>query len=362
YRYIYAKTYKEVREKKIKYWDKSLENSDVSSVAEAQKASDLFKLWLSNDVSGRVKPSTYENYYYCINKYVIPTFNSLGADRITELSVEQLVKSVNSNERLSQVYKRKLLSIFKTALKDILKNNPNSSSIIAMVKLPPKDNTEVQVFSIKEQRRIENVVLNSEDDRLLGILLSFYTGIRLGELCSLKWGDFDFEAGIMSVSRTVGRTENFNTGEGKTSLLVGSPKSQKSLRKIPVPSFLLEIVKERKLMQYCESHYILTKTECPFDPRTYQKLYKQVLNKAGVKERKFHTIRHTFATRALELGVDIKTLSEILGHSTVSITLNTYAHSLFEQKRLAINKLNEMYLNNMEVASLAVVFPVNVLV
>jgi integrase len=359
YRYVYAKTYKEVKNKKQNFKEEKIDVSEKAHCSEVENAAELFELWLSNVVAGSVKPSTYENYYYCIKKYVIPFFKSSGNNLITEMGVEQFVRSVNADEHISQVYKRKLLSIFKTALKDIIKNRPDYSLIVEKVKLPKKENTEVEVFSIKEQMLIENAVLNSEDNRLLGILLSFYTGIRLGELCSLKWGDIDLDAGTMSVSRTVSRTENFEQREEKTSLIVGPPKSQKSLRKIPVPGFLIELAVERKLVMDREDSYILTGTETPFDPRTYQRLYKRVLKAVGVTARKFHAIRHTFATRALELGVDIKTLSEILGHSTASMTLNTYAHSLFEQKKLAINKLNDMHTNNMEITSLAVIFPVN---
>ena len=103
-----------------------------------------------------------------------------------------------------------------------------------------------------------------------------------------------------------------------------------------------------------ENCYVLSGSDDPLDPRTYQRLFKKILDAAGVKKRKFHAIRHTFATRALELGVDIKTLSEILGHTNVSITLNTYAHSLMEQKKKAIDKLNEMHIIQMESDSYAV--------
>jgi integrase len=106
--------------------------------------------------------------------------------------------------------------------------------------------------------------------------------------------------------------------------------------------------KEMKILAENGNCYVLSNTEVPIDPRTYQKLFKRILKNANVKDRKFHAIRHTFATRALELGVDIKTLSEILGHSNVSITLNIYAHSLMEQKKIAIDKLNELHVMHME--------------
>lgn len=351
YQYIYAKTYKELKEKKknlqedLILYNNKTPNSFKNSVH-------LFELWLENDVVNRVKPSTYENYYRCIQKYVIPFFKKTENIRISEFSVVQFVELINNNVSLSSSYKRKIISIFKTALNDILKGSSEYESIINKIKLPKVKNTTVQVFSIKEQRLIENAALCSNDIRAVGIVLCFYTGIRLGELCALKWNDIDFEAGTMSITRTVSRTKNFLKEGNKTMLYVGMPKSQKSIRKIPLPEFLMKLSNKYKIES--DNCYILSGTNTPFDPRTYQKIFKKILASAEVKDHKFHAIRHTFATRALELGVDIKTLSEILGHSNVSITLNIYAHSLMEQKKIAIDKLNKMHIMYMKPDTFAV--------
>lgn len=353
YQYVYARTYKEVKEKKKNYQEHAKLRKE-KTLATTQSATELFELWLESGVADQVKLSTYENYYRCMKKYVIPFFKGTENKRITEYQVRQFVKTIFNNASISESYKRKIISIFKTALREILKGSGDYGSIIDAVKIPKAENTTVQVFSIKEQRLIENAVVNSEDKRALGILLCFYSGIRLGELCALRWGDIDFEAGTMSIVRTVSRTKNFHQHVNKSMLLVGMPKSKKSIRKIPLPVFLLKLANELKIYAENEHCYILSVSKNPLDPRTYQKLFKRILASAGVKDRKFHTIRHTFATRALELGVDIKTLSEILGHSNVSTTLNIYAHSLMEQKKIAINKLNEMHITHMEIASFAV--------
>ncbi|MBP1711740.1 MAG: putative site-specific recombinase, partial [Deltaproteobacteria bacterium] len=125
--------------------------------------------------------------------------------------------------------------------------------------------------------------------------------------------------------------------------------------KIPLPAFLLDLLKKHGQECIGENCYLISGTTSPIDPRIYQKLYKKILKSVGIQDRKFHAIRHTFATRALELGVDIKTLSEILGHSNVSITLNIYAHSLMEQKKIAMDKLNELHITHMGLPSIAVV-------
>lgn len=344
YQYVYAKTYTEVKYKKKNYQETC--NQKVLKLPRVQStAAELFEDWLKSELFARVKTSTYESYYNCIQGYVIPFFNHEN-EYLTEYSVALFVKSICDNSSLSESYKRKLITIFKTALKDILKNYPMSSNIADNIKLPKSDNSEIEVFSMKEQRLIENAVYQTGDIQSMGILLAFYTGIRLGELCALKWSDFDNDTGIMSINKTVTRVKNFHSTESKTILLVGTPKSKKAIRKIPLPIFFRHLYEEFQPNVMDESIYLLSGTNRPPDPRTFQNLFKKLLADVGIKERKFHATRHTFATRALELGVDIKTLSEILGHANVSITLNIYAHSLMEQKKLVMDKFNELYTDN----------------
>lgn len=351
YKSVYGKTYREVKEKKKNYQEQLQLHEDRPKAA--NNVSGLFASWLKSDTVRQVRPSTYEYYHCCIFKYVIPFFNKDKNQQLTVFSVHAFVKSIRDNCSLSEAYQRKILTVFKTALRKILKGSAGYSTILDTVKLPAVQNEEVQVFTMKEQRLIEKAALKYNDCRALGILLGFYTGIRIGELCALKWGDLDFEARTMTVMKTVSRVKNFKEGENKTTLLVRAPKSHKSTRKIPMPDFLVKISENYRMFEN-ENHYLFSGTKNPAEPRTYQKLYKRILEEAGVKYRKFHTIRHTFATRALELGVDIKTLSDILGHANVSITLNIYAHSLMEQKKIAIDKLNELHASFMQDVSFTV--------
>ena len=353
YRYFYAKTYREVKEK-MKGFQINEEPRTKKPPIPAPNAAGLFELWLGGELSSHVKSSTYESYYRTMQTYVIPFFQKPGNERITEESVARFVKAVRDKTSISESYKKKILSIFKTALREILKGSPERLAIAEAVRLPKTETREVQVFSMKEQRLIECAALHSEDRCAFGVILCFYTGIRLGELCALKWSDIDMEAGTMSIARTVSRTKNFQHSESKTVLLVGTPKSRNSARKIPLPAFLLKLAGEYRLDSENDNGYTLSGGYAPMDPSRCQKMFKKLLKKAGVKDRKFHAIRHTFATRALELGVDIKTLSELLGHSSVSITLNVYAHSLMEQKKIAIDKFNTMHAVSMELASSAV--------
>ncbi len=357
YRYVYAKTYKEVKEKQKNY-EKYVKPQDDKIDCPAANAAGLFGCWLNGDILKQVKPSTYENYYRCMNNYVIPFFKTADNENLSEITAARFAKHIKDYSALSESYKRKILIIFKTALKEILKGSPKFSAILGTVILPKVGNKEVQAFSINEQRLIENAAYRSNDKRALGIILTFYTGIRLGELCALKWSDIDYEAGIMSVTKTVTRVNRFQPGGYGGILLLGTPKSQSSIRKIPLPEFLVDMYK--KCVPFCmnENCYLISGTTVPEDPRAYQTLYKKVLANAGVNDRKFHAIRHTFATRAMELGVDIKTLSEILGHSSVSTTLNIYAHSLMEQKKVAMSRFNELHMTHMASTLIAVSIPV----
>ena len=357
YQYFYGKSYREVKDSIKSYQENGIKiKKEVKTLA---SASSLFEFWLDSDLVKRVKPSTYESYYHCITKYIIPFYTSCNYYQLTEDTVSEFVKFMHDDNSISQSYKRKILAVYKTALREILKNNPDSIKLLNYIKFPKPEQNEVQVFTMKEQCLIEKAVLGCPDKRTLGIVLCFYSGIRLGELCALKWCDFDFENETLFINRTVSRTKNFSDDDNKTLLLIGTPKSRTSSRKIPLPSFLIILFKEYYQRSGREKCYFMTGSEIPIDPRAFQKLYKKILIKAGVPDRKFHAIRHTFATRALELNVDIKTISDILGHSNVSITMNIYAHSLMEQKKIAIDRFNNMYLASMESGQYAVINSVN---
>lgn len=342
YRYFYGKSYREAK-LKMRTFQENAKNYREKNAEQKKSASGMLKLWLEEQASNRVKPLTYESYYHCMHKHILPFFQNEGDDRITEETVLGFTKKLSEDTFLADTSKKKILTVFKIALKDVLKDELNRASILESIKLPKIKMREVEVFSLKEQRALEAAALCSTDQRALGIVLCLYTGIRLGELCALTWKDIDWESGMMSITKTVSRTKNFSQGEKKTELVVGTPKSRNSMRKIPIPEFLLKLIEKRKLCDENDNVYILTGKNAPLDPRNFQKLYKKLLTETHLPNRKFHAIRHTFATRGLELGVDIKTLSEILGHSNVSITLNIYTHSLIEQKKAAIEKYNTMY-------------------
>ena len=155
-------------------------------------------------------------------------------------------------------------------------------------------------------------------------------------MCALKWSNIDFENGLVRVSKALQRVSD-KLGKGKTKIAVTSPKSKTSVRDIPVPSFILDILKQEKRF---EEYYILSGTSKPIEPRTMQNRFKAVLKNCGIRNANFHLLRHTYATVCIESGFDAKTVSELLGHSNVNITLNRYVHSSMETKRKCVDRLN----------------------
>lgn len=169
-------------------------------------------------------------------------------------------------------------------------------------------------------------------------MICFYTGIRIGELCALKWENIDLKRGIISIVNTLYRVKS-EKGNKQTELKISTPKSESSVRDIPLPKFL--IAKLDAIDR--ESGFLIQRNGKFIEPNIYARRYKRILEELNIPYRKFHTTRHTFATRALEIGMDIKTLSEILGHSSPTVTLNLYSHSLPEHKKKEMDRLGKLY-------------------
>ena len=350
YKYFYGKSYSEVKSKKIN-WLKG-NRKPKKKINRNLLLSDRLQSWLTTRY-GYVKNTTYESYYYCLNKHIIPYFKENNIFFITEEEAKKFCEYINLNTELSRSYKIKILQILKTALKEILDTGGEKQPILDALKLPKSQDEykKVEIFSVYEQSLIEDILLKGGTNLDTGLMICLYTGIRLGELCALKWEDVDLETRLISINKTLLRTRNFDNTENKTKLILNSPKSRSSIRNIPLPDFLCQMIYRLSSGTNIKEDFILSNSPSPIDPRTVQRYHEKVLQKACIGHRKFHAMRHTFATRALELGIDIRTLSDILGHSKISTTLDIYAHSLLEQKRLAISKMNSLHNNKMAIVA-----------
>lgn len=345
YKYFYGKSYNEVRKKKNS-WFKDSTQQPLS--IKSSYFLEILESWLK-DCYGNVKNSTYESYYYCMKKYIFPYFREHPTDKVTETCTKDFMFHIYSNTLLSRAYQKKILQVLRTAVKYVLSKNQDLKAILNALKLPNIENVSnfVEVFSIYEQSRIEEELNKTKSNKDIGLFICFYTGIRLGELCALQWVDLDMDSKMLKINKTLIRTRNFEEAEQKTRLAISTPKSHHSIRKIPLPEFLFDNLNNLLMQSNSKDHYILSNSSVPVEPRTIQRYYERILGNLEISYRKFHAIRHTFVTRALEVGIDIRTLSEILGHSNVTTTLNTYAHSLLEQKKLAISKLNTLHTTQM---------------
>lgn len=255
---------------------------------------------------------------------------------------------------LSEKTLRNMYTMFSTALKQAYENSLISRNFIEFVKLPKVTKKEMRVLSLSEEQKLLHAIKASEERYKIGILICLCTGIRVGELCGLQWRDIDEVTHVLSIRRTLNRLPTMDQSKRKTELVIGIPKSDKSIRDIPLPSFLIDDLRTYKALRneekvaagdiYDERGFIIcNEIGRPIEPRTMEDVFKRLLISAGVANANFHATRHTFATRAVESGVDIKTLSELLGHADVNTTLNRYAHSLDEQKRKAMALMEGLY-------------------
>ena len=199
----------------------------------------------------------------------------------------------------------------------------------------------IRIFSRGEQQKLNRYLCNNPSLRNLGILVCLYTGLRLGEICALTWGDVLREEQCLSVRRTMQRIQRKDAGGTKTAIRISAPKSDCSVRKIPLPDEIFHLLISA---EYSADAFFLTgQADRYIEPRTMQNHFKAVIKACGVDDANFHALRHTFATRCIELGFDVKSLSEILGHSSVTITLNRYVHPSMELKQKNMNMLSELF-------------------
>ena len=200
------------------------------------------------------------------------------------------------------------------------------------VKRPKLKERKIECFSLAEQRKIETAVFKSKKTKMFGIILCLYSGLRIGELIALKWKDIDLLRGVLTVARSC--------HDEKNGIVFDEPKTAASRRLIPLPKQLLPMLKNIK--KNSPSEFVVSADGKPVSVRSYQRSFELLLKKLKIAHRGFHSLRHTFATRALECGMDVKTLAEILGHRNPTVTLNRYTHSLLEHKSAMMNRLGKL--------------------
>ncbi len=281
------------------------------------------------------------NYVSLYGTHIRPEFAAVSPDKITVFMINQYISElIESGGKHGSGLSANTVQAVTIIMKSVFKYGEvtlNISNPAKNISLPKTEFKEVETFSKTEMECIRNcAITGSVSD--LGILLCLYTGMRIGEVCALKWSDIDMNAQLISVSKTLYRINNPTGNDPKTIILIDAPKSKKSLRKIPVPTFMIKRLAEIK--ENCEpENYFLTCSNRYIEPRAYRERYKNFLKTADIPYKNFHVLRHTFATECIRCGIDVKTVSKLLGHSNVKITLDRYVHSSMDDKRRQLQKL-----------------------
>ena len=284
---------------------------------------ELFTEWLSA-VKLRVKSSTYANYQMKVEKHILPEFSGQYYDSLTVQMINSYIqKKIDSG--LSTKYISDIIIVFKTMAKYIAKVH-GFRNILADVALPKVHKKEKLLLTNIQQWKLFKYLTKNLDTTTICVLMSLYTGLRVGEVCGLMWKDIDFDESILNVRRTVQR---IRVGAHKTQIIADTPKSRTSRRSIPIPRFIMKLLRDSRSD---DNHYVLSDSEIIIEPRTLQRRFKSILKKADLPSVNYHSLRHAFATNCLQAGFDVKTLSEILGHASVETTLNRYVHTSMEQK------------------------------
>ena len=294
--------------------------------------------WLENYIRLSVKVRTYERYRLIIENHIKDKLGNIELDALTPLVLQPFITELlqrgnkMTGKGLSANTVNAVISVIQSSLKTAHLLGLTKEYTADKIKRPKLKEKPVECFSLAEQKMIEHAILTGKKDKQYGIILCLYSGLRIGELLALQWSDIDFAKGILTVSKSC--------HDGKGGIIIDEPKTSSSRRVIPLPKQLLPLLKGIK--KKSDSPFVVSANGKPVSVRSYQRSFELLLKKLNISHKGFHSLRHTFATRAIECGMDVKTLSEILGHKNPTVTLNRYAHSLMEHKADMMNRLGKL--------------------
>ena len=281
-----------------------------------------------------LKQSSFAQYTCIMRKHILPHWGQQNINALTNAGINNFAKALS--ERLSGKTVRDILGVFLQVVRFSEKKHGVHIDLDEISR-PKVQQGNLPVLSPDEQQKLSGYLRANPSRLHMGILLLLYTGIRIGELCALTWADIDLKAQMITINKTIQRIQNTDPAlTKKTKVIIDTPKSRNSVRKVPIPSFLM---KQLVSISNTSNSYVLTGKSKPMEPRLFQTKFKQALKNAGIAQTNAHALRHTFATRAIEQNIDVKSLCEILGHATVKFTLERYVHSSTELKRSGMERL-----------------------
>ena len=343
YGYLYAKTYAEVKKKKATAITQSVAHQNLMETSDVLFAT-VMDAWLQSR-SGFVKQSTFSNYSVIILRHLRPALGAYTTSAITNAIVEQYIREKRKDGRLDGKggLSPKTISdqviVLRLVIRYAVSQNWMRPDILLFRSPKPVKHAPVLLGELDWQRLNHHIRFNNGAQEL-GVLIAMHTGLRIGEICALRFTDIDLDTGILAVNRTILRLKAIGGNETtKTKVLIDAPKTEYSRRKIPLPSFLLSLLAQHRSRASSEDAYITTGNARYVEPRVYYRQYQTMQKQCGIAGYTFHALRHTFATRCIENGCDPKTLSELLGHASVKITLERYVHPSMNAKRAVMERL-----------------------
>lgn len=300
----------------------------------AKKIREIALAWMS-DKQRYVKQSTSAAYALTVERHILPAFGeceNLEEGRVQEFVLQKL------EDGLCQKTVKDILVVLKMVMRFGVKNHWMTYSEWDIKYPANEQEKEIEVLTVAQHRQILDYIRQNFTFRNLGIYISLTAGLRIGEICGLKWTDVDVEKGTIAVCRTIERIYVIEGETKHTELTVNTPKTKNSYREIPMTKELLSMVRPLKKVVNGE-FYVLTNGEKPTEPRTYRNYYNKLMEQIGIPHLKYHGLRHSFATRCIESNCDYKTVSSLLGHANIATTLNLYVHPNMEQKKRCIARM-----------------------
>ena len=297
---------------------------------------EIARLW-KDDKRHYVKKSTIATYSLLIDNHLTPEFgtmNDITEDRVQEFIIRKI------DEGMSQKYVKDMLIVLKMIIRFGAKRNMTTLHQLDVHYPTDKARNDIEVLNRSEHKFAMEYIRKNFTFRNLGIYICLSSGLRIGELCALRWDDLDTDLEVINVNKTVQRIYTMDADGKRTKIIIDSAKSRNSIRSIPMSKDLKKIVKPLKKIVN-GSFYVLTNSDTPTEPRTYRNHYIRLMDEMGLPKMKFHGLRHSFATRCIESGCDYKTVSVLLGHSNISTTLNLYVHPGMEQKKRCIEQVSK---------------------
>lgn len=308
------------------------------------KYKDWLSTWLEVYVKPVMKEKTYSAYANIVRLHIIPSLGEYELEDLGPLLVQQFVTkkltfgNLKTGKGLSVNTVNSIIAVIQGSLETAYLLGKSSKYEMNKIKRPKNQEKTIVCFTKEEQKTIERAVMTDKRNKMKGIVLCLYTGLRIGELLALEWTDVDFQKAELRINKTCHDGKN---EYGELCRITNSPKTSSSNRVIPLPMQMVPVLRELK--KNCNSKYVISDKGEGISIRSYQRSFELLQKKLNIHHHGFHVLRHTFATRAIENGMDIKSLSEILGHKTPAITLNRYVHSLMEYKRSMMNKLGKIF-------------------